>query len=87
MMWIVTIAMMLMLWLILMQMQLKKLEAKHEAQIDNLETCLAKLTEVVAEVKEPELDPIEKRIQEAKQEVFEEWINNITNYTPYGKGN
>ena len=32
--------------------------------------------------KEPELDPIEKKIQEAKWDVFNEWIDNIVNYDP-----
>ena len=64
---------------------LNRLNKKLDRKVESLEDCLAKLSEVVAELKEPELDPIEKKIQEAKQEVFSEWIDNITNYTPYGQ--
>ena len=31
-----------------------------------------------------EVDPVSKRLEEAKQEVFTEWIDNITKYNPYG---
>lgn len=50
-------------------------------------SSLASLSKAVSELTEslePELDPVEKQIQEKKQEVFSEWIENITNYTPYG---
>ena len=30
-----------------------------------------------------EIDPVSKKIEEAKQEVFTEWIDNITKYNPY----
>lgn len=56
---------------------------KLDSQIDNLETCIAKLSEVVAEIKEPELT-IERQIEESKKQVMEELIKNITEYSPYG---
>ena len=30
-----------------------------------------------------EVDPVEKKIDEAKQEILSEWIKNITEYDPY----
>ena len=69
--------------MLMMAVSLSQTNKKLDRKIESLEDCLAKLSEVVAELKEPELDPIEKKIQEAKQEVFSEWIDNITNYTPY----
>lgn len=56
---------------------------KLDSQIDNLETCIAKLSEVVAEIKEPEMT-IERQIEESKKQVMEELIKNITEYSPYG---
>lgn len=34
-------------------------------------------------VSELQVDPVSKKIEQAKQEVLTEWINGITEYTPY----
>ena len=61
---------------------IRKVE-RIESQIDNLETCLAKLSGIIAEEREPELT-IEERIEASKKQVMEELIKNITEYNPYG---
>lgn len=56
-----------------------------EIKVDNLESCLAKLSEAVAENAKPELSPeeeIERKVQEAKMKVFDDWIDSIVNYDP-----
>ena len=84
--WIL-VAMMLLMLLILtvVETQMKKMQQMYEKKIDSLEDCLAKLSEVVAERSEPEIEPIEKKIQEAKWDVFSDWIDNIVNYDPRGQ--
>ena len=43
-----------------------------------------KTTSLSDKLGEFEIDPVSKRLEEAKQEVFTEWIDNITKYNPYG---
>ena len=55
---------------------------------------LAKMAQAVSDVvdtttslsdkmEQLEIDPVSKKIEEAKQEVLSEWIKNITEYDPY----
>ena len=82
--WIVISAMILSMVTVTMLIahSLDRTNKKLDRKVEALEDCLAKLSEVVAERSEPELDPIEKKIQEAKWDVFNEWIDNIVNYDP-----
>ena len=68
---------------------------KKVQKIDEIATQgLARMAQAVSDVVETttslsekiadyEVDPVSKKIEEAKQEVFTEWIDNITKYNPY----
>ena len=68
---------------------------KKISKIDEMATQgLARMAQAVSDVVETttslsdkladlEIDPVSKKIEEAKQEVFTEWIDNITKYNPY----
>lgn len=80
--------------LLAVTMSLSKLDKKI-SKIDDVTTRgLASMAQAVSDVvetttslsdkfNEMELDPVSKKIEEAKQEVFTEWIDNITKYNPY----
>ena len=75
-------------------LSISKLDKKVQ-KIDEITTQgLARMAQAVSDVVETttslsekladyEVDPVSKKIEEAKQEVFTEWIDNITKYNPY----
>ena len=75
-------------------MSLSKLD-KKVSKIDEMTTKgLASMAQTLSDVVETttslsdkitgfESDPVSMKIEEAKQEVFTEWIDNITKYNPY----
>ena len=75
-------------------MTVSKLDKKI-SKIDDVTTKgLASMARAVSDVVETttslsdkfadyEVDPVSKKIEEAKQEVLSEWIKNITEYDPY----
>ena len=75
-------------------LSLSKLDKKI-SKIDDVTTRgLANMAQAVSDVVETttslsdkfsefEIDPVSKKIEEAKQEVLSEWIKNITEYDPY----
>ncbi len=77
-------------------LSISKLDKKI-SKIDEITTKgLASMAQAVSEVVETttslsdklneyEVDPVSKKIEEAKQEVLSEWIKNITEYDPYTK--
>lgn len=81
MMWIVISVMVI--TMILLATWLQEVNKKLDRKVENLETCLAKLSEAVASEREPELS-IEQQIEGSKKQVMEELIKNITEYSPYG---
>ena len=80
--------------LLAVTLSISKLDKKVQ-KIDEMATQgLARMAQAVSDVVETttslsdkiadyEVDPVSKRIEEAKQEVFTEWIDNITKYNPY----
>ena len=80
--------------LLAVTLSISKLDKKVQ-KIDEMATQgLARMAQAVSDVVETttslsdkiadfEADPVSKRIEEAKQEVFTEWIDNITKYNPY----
>ena len=80
--------------LLAVTMTISKLDKKI-SKIDEIATNgLTSMAQAVSEVVETttslseklsefEIDPVSKKIEEAKQEVFTEWIDNITKYNPY----
>ena len=75
-------------------LSISKLDKKVR-KIDDMATQgLARMAQAVSDVVETttslsekladfERDPVSKKIEEAKQEVFTEWIDNIPKYNPY----
>ena len=75
-------------------LSISKLDKKI-SKIDDITTKgLASMAQAVSDVVETttslsdkfadyEVDPVSKKIEEAKQEVLSEWIKNITEYDPY----
>ena len=75
-------------------LSISKLDKKVQ-KIDEIATQgLARMAQAVSDVVETttslsekladyEVDPVSKKIEEAKQEVLTEWIKNITEYDPY----
>ena len=57
----------------------KGLASMAQAVSDVVETT----TSLSDKLNEYEVDPVSKKIEEAKQEVLSEWIKNITEYDPY----
>lgn len=82
--------------LLAVTLSLSKLDKKI-SKIDDVTTRgLASMAQAVSDVvetttslsdkfNEMEVDPVSKKIEEAKQEVLSEWIKNITEYDPYTK--
>lgn len=73
------------IWLQETNRKLASMNKLLEIKVDNLESCLAKLSEAVALNAKPELSPeeeIERKVQEAKMKVFDDWIDSIVNYDP-----
>ena len=80
--------------LLAVTLSISKLD-KKVSKIDDITTkSMASMAKAVAEVvdtttslsdklNEYEVDPVSKKIEEAKQEVLSEWIKNITEYDPY----
>ena len=80
--------------LLAVTLSISKLD-KKVSKIDDITTkSMASMAKAVAEVvntttslsdklNEYEVDPVSKKIEEAKQEVLTEWIKNITEYDPY----
>ena len=80
--------------LLAVTLSISKLD-KKVSRIDDITTkSMASMAKAVAEVidtttslsdklNEYEVDPVSKKIEEAKQEVLTEWIKNITEYDPY----
>lgn len=82
--------------LLAVTLSISKLDKKIE-KIDEVTTKgLASMAQAVSDVVEAttslsdkmneyEVDPVSRKIDEAKQEVLTEWIKNITEYDPYTK--
>lgn len=58
---------------------IKKTE-RQDAEIDNLQTCLAKLAEIVAELKEDEPDDEKK-----SKQYLQDYVDTVVNYSPFGE--
>ena len=71
----------LLMMLILMEMQIKRMKQEHEEQIDGLETCLAKLSEVVAELKDDNPEVPDKDSKQSMQD----FVNTIVGYNPFNE--
>ena len=63
--------------LIVMIVSLRLLNKRLESKTDNLETCLAKLSEVVGELRESDV---------SSKDLLGETVKNITQYNPFGEG-
>ena len=59
---------------------IRKLQKQNEARA----TEIANLAIQVASLKTDNFEHIEEQIEEKKDEIFSEWIQNIANYNPFG---
>ena len=63
--------------------KLKREVEKTDGEVTNLAIAFDELQK---DMDEYTRDPVDEHIREAKQKVFDEWIENIANYSPYNGG-
>lgn len=80
--WMLIVLSVMIASLLVTQVLMYRICKRHEQQIDNLETCLAKLAEVVSELKEDEHEVPDKD----NRQFVQDFVNTVVGYNPFNKG-
>ena len=82
----------LMILMVLMMIAMSMIALKLEKQVAMLQSQQISLSENLAELKSrlddrPEIGPtVEQQLDDARNKIFTEWIQNIANYNPFNNG-